>query len=176
MDFAVAIGIAYPVTSAEPDEAAVAMPTTSPSESRTGPPESPETMSAATSMSPESDSVPVPDSLCTWMAWSVAVTVPSAATRLPVPSALPTSVTASPVFAPPSSSSETVDSPEASLSLRTATSFVASAPTTSASYCLPVVSSVTLMLVAPWMTWLLVRIVPSEVSTMPVPAACDAAS
>ncbi len=164
------------MTSADPEDAAVAMPTTSPSLSSTGPPESPDTMSAATCRSPCSDSVPVPDSLCTWMSWSVAVTVPWADTRSPVPPALPTSVIASPVFAPPSSSSVTVESPEASLSLRTATSCVASVPTTSASYCLPVVSSVTVMLVAPCTTWLFVRIVPSEVRIIPVPAACDDAS
>lgn len=49
-------------------------------------------------------------------------------------------------------------------------SSVASVPTTVAVYCAPVETTVTLMLVAPSTTWLLVRISPFEVRTRPVPA------
>ena len=58
------------------------------------------------------------------------------------------------------------------MSCRTATSSVGSVPTTVAVYVAPVLEIVTLMLVAPSTTWLLVRISPSEVRTIPVPAAC----
>jgi hypothetical protein len=52
-----------------------------------------------------------------------------------------------------------------------ATSSVASYPTTLAVYCLPVVTSVALIVVAPSITWLLVSTRPSLLSTMPVPSA-----
>ena len=62
-------------------------------------------------------------------------------------------------------------SPDASDSCSTATSSVASVPTTLAVYDWPVLTTVTVICVAPSTTWLLVRISPFEVSTMPVPAA-----
>src|SRR5271168_3752692 len=66
---------------------------------------------------------------------------------------------------------DAVYSPEAPLSCRTATSFVVSYPTTPAEYALPLAMSLTLMAVAPLITWLLVSTSPEEVSTIPVPAA-----
>ena len=63
--------------------------------------------------------------------WSSALTVPSAAERVPVPFALPTAVTASPTEAVLVARSAGVR-PDAFSSCSTATSFVAFVPTTSA--------------------------------------------
>ncbi len=87
-----------------------------------------------------------------------------------MPFASPTAVTASPT-ATPSVSGVTVLSPEAPSSWSTATSSLASVPTTSAVYVVPVLITLTLIEVAPATTWWLVTTSPSEVSTMPVPAA-----
>ena len=88
----------------------------------------------------------------------------------PVPPALPTAVTASPTETV-SDDSFAVLSPDAPDSCSTATSSVASVPTTFAAYDWPVLTTVTVIFVAPLTTWLLVRISPFEVSTTPVPAA-----
>ena len=61
-------------------------------------------------------------------------------------------------------------SPLAPWSCSTAMSSVGSVPTTLAVYLWPVETTVTVMEVAPSMTWLLVRISPVEVRIMPVPA------
>jgi hypothetical protein len=50
-------------------------------------------------------------------------------------------------------------------------SSAASVPSTVAWYLRPVVTSVTVILLEPWITWLLVSTTPEELSTMPVPAA-----
>ena len=63
-----------------------------------------------------------------------------------------------------------VVSPLALLSWRTAMSCVGSVPTTEALYVVPVDAMVTVTLVAPSTTWLLVRISPFDVTTRPVPA------
>lgn len=129
MDTALSIGIANPAICAEPDEAAVSMPTTSPSASTSGPPESPETIAASVWIRSVSVSPAAVPSDCVVMVWPSAVTWPVAAVSVPVPPALPTPVTASPTWTPSVSSFAGV-SPDASSSLRTATSFVASVPTT----------------------------------------------
>ena len=61
--------------------------------------------------------------------------------------------------------------PEAPDSCSTATSSVGSVPTTDALYVFPVLTTVTVIEVAPRTTWLLVSISPLDVRTMPVPAA-----
>ncbi len=115
--------------SAEPDDAAVVIPSTSPWASSTAPPESPETTSALSSIRPVRVSPALTPSLRVVTGWSSAVTVPPAASRSPPPSAFPTAVTASPTLTV-SWSIGAVASPEAPWSRSTATSAVASVPTT----------------------------------------------
>ncbi len=63
--------------------------------------------------------------------------------------------------------------PEASCNWMSAMSCVVSYPTTVAEYVWPLPTSVALMSVSPWMTWLLVSTRPSELSTSPVAAPPD---
>jgi hypothetical protein len=86
---------------------------------------------------------------------------------------LPTPVTSSPAATVSAVSVVTVSRPDAWASWSTATSSPGSVPTTEASYVVPVDTMTTLMSVESSMTWLLVRISPSLLSTMPVPAASD---
>ena len=105
------------------------------------------------------------------MLWPSASTCPVAAVGVPpVPPALPTAVTAAPTLVAVDDS-VAVLRPDAPDSCSTATSSVASVPTTLAEYDVPVLTTVTVILVASATTWLLVRISPLAVSTMPVPAA-----
>ena len=87
-----------------------------------------------------------------------------------VPFASPTAVTLSPTDDAVGVGGDGLR-PEAPLSCRTATSSFASAPTTLATYVFPVLITVALTLVAPPTTWWFVTTSPSDVSTMPVPAA-----
>ncbi len=64
-----------------------------------------------------------------------------------------------------------VCSPDASFSFSTATSWSSSYPATLAVYVFPLPTSTTEIEVAPSTTWWFVRTSPSEVSTIPVPAA-----
>jgi len=99
------------------------------------------------------------------------VTVPFAALGTPpAPIALPTATTASPTETVPVSVVTGVR-PDAPLSCSTAMSSTLSVPTTVATYLSPVDTTITLIFVAPSTTWLLVRISPSDVRIMPVPAA-----
>ena len=89
-------------------------------------------------MRPLSDSLAPVYSLPTVMLSSIAVTEPAAVTRSPVPDALPTECTSSPTAVAPlvskvTGSSPVTSSPEESISCSTATSFVASVPTSVAS-------------------------------------------
>src|SRR3954463_1440284 len=106
------------------------MPTTASEESSSGPPESPAWMAASVSISPVRCSGLLPSESLAVMLRSTAVTVPGAALGVPpVPPALPTPVTASPV----DTADElvfTVARPEASTSWTTATSVVVLMPTT----------------------------------------------
>jgi hypothetical protein len=126
---ALSIGMAKPATCSDPEDAAVSMPTTSFSASTRGPPESPETMGASVWMRSVSVSPAAVPSDWVVMVCPSAVTWPLAAVSVPVPPALPTPVTASPTCAPSLSSLAGVrlDAPS---SFSTATSFVASVPTT----------------------------------------------
>ena len=125
-----AIGIANPTTSLLPVEAAVVMPTTSPSSSYVAPPESPEMTSLLILISPRSFSPACPSSLLVVMFCPVASTSPAAAEKVEVlPPASPTAVTASPTETP-SVSGVTVCNPLAFSSWSTATSSLASVPTT----------------------------------------------
>ena len=103
--------------------------------------------------------------------WSSAVTDPDAARSLPPPWALPTPVTLSPTCTLREVSKVAVVSPDAFCSCSTATSSAASVPTTVAVYVRPVDAISTVIFVAPSTTWLLVRISPMLVTTVPVPAA-----
>ena len=76
-----AIGTAYPTTSLLPLDAAVVMPTTSPSASYVAPPESPEITSLLILISPVSLSPVAVPSLCVVIDWSSAITLPAAALR-----------------------------------------------------------------------------------------------
>src|SRR2546423_7939869 len=106
------------------------------------------------------------------MVWSSAVTVPPTALGVPpVPPALPIVTTPSPVLTVDESPSGATVSPAAPDNCSTAMSPVRSYPTTLAWYVCPLPTSVTLMLVAPETTWLLVRTSPSALRTIPVPAA-----
>src|SRR5438128_2255978 len=109
------------------------------------------------------------------MVCASATTEPVAAVGVPpVPPALPTAVTASPTATDVAVPSLAVVRPDAPDSCSTATSSVASVPTTAAVYVLPVDTTVTEIDVDPATTWLFVRISPDAVSTMPVPAAFPA--
>ena len=74
------IGMAYPTTS-PPLEAAVVMPTTSPSASYVAPPLKPPTTSLLISIRPVRLSPAALPSLCVVIDWSVAITWPVAALR-----------------------------------------------------------------------------------------------
>ena len=100
-----------------------------------------------------------------------AVTTPAAVVGVPVPPALPMATTASPTSTVDESPSGATARPEALASCSTATSSVGSVPTTVASYDAPVATTVTVIFVAPSITWLFVSTSPDAVSTMPVPAA-----
>ena len=104
-----------------PELAAVSMPITWPDAVSSGPPESPATTSALVSIRPDRLSEASESSASVVMCWYVAVTVPVAWERLPVPPALPTAVTVSPVLAALVASFATVR-PDALLSCRTAMS------------------------------------------------------
>ena len=114
------------------DDAAVSMPTTLPSVVTSGPPESPGCRGALVRISPLSCSPP-PLASPAVTVWSNASTTPSTALGVPpAPRALPIPTTASPTTSVEESPMLTALSPEAPLSLRTATSSVRSVPTTSA--------------------------------------------
>jgi len=87
-----------------------------------------------------------------------------------VPPALPIATTDSPTVAVEELPIFAVFNPDAPCSCSTAMSWVLSYPTTVALYVLPLPTSTTLIEVAPSMTWLLVKISPVDVSTIPVPA------
>ena len=149
------------------------MPMTWPAASASGPPESPETMSALVSI------IPCRVSLATEPPWSLAVmdwfspvTWPAAGTMVLCPSALPMATTAAPVFTVDESPMGTVCRPDAPWSWISAMSPVSSYPTTLALYCLPV-AVVAEIEVESSMTWLLVSTRPLELSTMPVAAAAS---
>ena len=89
----------------------------------------------------------------------------------PLPSALPMAITVSLTATCDESPSVAAFRLETFLILMTATSLVASYPSTLADFSEPLPSISTRMSVAPSITWLLVSTTPSEVSTMPVPAA-----
>src|SRR6266567_4217964 len=148
------------------------MPTTWSDALYSGPPESPAWIAASVSISPASVIEPPPDSSLTVIVRRRATTTPAAALGVPpTPPALPTPVTESPTDTAGSEAMSAVARPEAPESGRTAMSAVTSYPTTLAEYVRTVLTKVTLMLVAPSMTWLLVSISPEEVRTRPVPAA-----
>src|SRR5579859_7596359 len=148
------------------------MPMMWPPPSTSGPPESPGWMSAATRMSPLSCWVSPPLSSLAVIVSLSPVTLPGATAGVPPrPPALPSATTGSPTCTVDESPTCAVCSPDALLSWMIAMSWLRSYPTTAAVYVCLLPTSVTLILVAPLMTWLLVRISPSDVSTMPVPAA-----
>ena len=92
------------------------------------------------------------------MAWSRSVTCPVATLGVPpTPPAFPMAVTAAPTARVEEFPMVTVVSFDAPTSFKTATSCDLSVPTTVASYDCPLPTSVTLTLVAPSTTWLLVR-------------------
>jgi len=129
------------------------MPMTLPSESYSGPPESPEMTAALISIMSVSVSAFVPFSSLAVSDWPVATTVPVAALGVPpTPPALPTTVIWSAAATVEESPIRTVCSPDAFCSCSTATSSVGSVPTTVAVYVAPVLTTVTLMLVAPLTT------------------------
>src|SRR5205085_874623 len=88
----------------------------------------------------------------------------------PWPSALPAAVTASPTRTLDEFPVVTVARPDAPCSWMTATSCVASVPTTVALYVRPLDGTSTLMFEAPLTTWLLVSTSHDAVSAIPVPA------
>ena len=153
-------------------EPAVFMPMTSLALLYSGPPESPGCSGAFIWISPvrSSESPPGPSEAV--IDWSRSVTVPLLTEGAPpTPPALPTAVTASPICTLDESPTFAISRPDASSSCSTATSAVGSVPTTCALYVSPVVTMVTVTLVAPSITWLFVSTSPEAVSTMPVPAA-----
>jgi len=114
----------------------------------------------------------VPMSPVTEMARPNPVTVPSVTVGAPgLFKALPIAMTDWPTVTLEEFPRGAVVSPEAPSAWRTAMSWVASAPTTVALYVCELVEAFTVIDVEPSMTWLLVRISPVEVSTIPVPAA-----
>ena len=117
----------------KPADAAVSMPITWPELFTSGPPESPDTMFASTSIRPVSVSEePVASSLAVIDRLS-AVTVPGATDGVPpVPPALPMPTTPSPALTFDESPIDAVASPEASRSWMTAMSSDRSYPTTEA--------------------------------------------
>ncbi len=94
--------------------------------------------------------LPPPGSVAV-MLWLRAVTAPVTTVGAP-PSALPTAATEAPIEIFAESPIGTVVSPAAPRNWSTATSLVASAPTTAAGYARPVLATVTVMLAASWMT------------------------
>ncbi len=106
------------------------MPTTSPWSSYVAPPESPEMTSLLISIRPRSFSLVLPPWSRVVMCWSSAVTSPEAAVNvLAEPPASPTAMTASPTAAGVEAGC-TTDRPVALSSWSTATSSLASVPTT----------------------------------------------
>ena len=150
---------------------AVIIPTTCPAALTSGPPESPGWIGASISMTLPNDSVPPRPSLTVMdcprfemLPW-VTVGVP------PWPSALPMATTSWPTERVEESARVTVGSPDKPWICRSATSSVGSTPMTLAAYVPWWPSTVTRMLVALRITWLLVSTWPVEVTTIPVPAA-----
>src|SRR5256885_9859482 len=105
--------------------------------------------------------------------WLRAVTWPWVTRGAPPwPSALPRVTTVSPTWSDEESANVTVGSPDTLWSIWiTATSCEMSTPTTCAGYAVDWPSTVTVMLVEPKTTWLLVRISPVGLMSIPVPAA-----
>jgi len=130
-------------------DAAVSIPMTLAELLTSGPPESPGWIGAFVWMSPDRLSALSPLSLPTVIDWFRAWTTPLTADGVPpTPPALPMATTSSPTATAEELPVWTVASPEAPFSWITATSSVGSVPTTLAVYFFPVVTDVTLMLVA----------------------------
>ncbi len=146
------------------------MPTTCPDPFTSAPPESPGTIAASVWMTFVRCSDP-PRSLPAVMSWFRAEMLPSVTVGAPPrPSALPMATTLWPTDSVEESATVTVGRPDTPWIWRSATSSVGSAPITFAIDVPECPAMVTRMLVAPAITWLLVRISPVEVRITPVPA------